>query len=132
MKLLTVIMSFLGLGAYGQFKASVSMENSEHVQRQETVKEKISLNSGCLILFGRYCGSVGITYNVECDSTSFVIRRDIKYETPEAVKAGMCGSDDSTITYTLIPKKRGVFEIFEVFGFRGSETKRVTHIVTVW
>lgn len=105
MKLLTSIMSFFGLVTYGQSIPSDCMDNSEYVQRQKIVKEEINLNDGRLILSGRYHGSVGITYDVVCDSSSFVTRRDLKYKAPEKVKAGMCGGDDSIITYTLIPKK---------------------------
>lgn len=131
MKILTGLMSFLGFISYGKSKTYDCMEASKQVQLHETVKDEINLNGDRLILSGRYHGSVGITYDVECDSTSFVTRSDLKYKTPEKIEAGMCGGDDSTITYTLIPQKRGVFEIFEVSAFRGSETKRVKHIVTV-
>lgn len=125
-KILAGILSLLGITANGQDGLSDSVDESQQVQQHE-----IDMDGGRLTLSGKYHGSVGITYDVECDSTAFVLRREKRYKSPWKVKARMRGGDDSTVTVTLIPQKRGVFEVYEVSGFRGTETKRVKHIITV-
>lgn len=129
MKLLSGILSFLGVSSYGQNKLSNYINESSPLEK--IAKQEININGGRLILSGQYHGSVGVTYDVECDSTAFVVRREQKYKTPEKVNAGMCGADDSTVVFTLIPQKKGIFEILEVSGFRGNVTKRVKLLVTV-
>ena len=41
------------------------------------------------------------------------------------------GADVSTVTYELTPLKRGIFEIYEIEGFRGQETARNKHTVVI-
>ena len=41
------------------------------------------------------------------------------------------GADESTATYELTPLKKGLFDIYEVEGFRGEETTRKKHTIVV-
>lgn len=41
------------------------------------------------------------------------------------------GADDSTVTYELTPLKKGLFDIYEVEGFRCQETARKKHTIVV-
>lgn len=41
------------------------------------------------------------------------------------------GADDSTVIYELTPLKKGLFDIYEVEGFRCQETARKKHTIVV-
>ena len=41
------------------------------------------------------------------------------------------GADDSTVTYELTPLKKGLFDIYEVEGFRCQEAARKKHTIVV-
>ncbi len=91
----------------------------------------IKLNGGHLTFKGRVYGSVGIEYRIEYDKTAFRMEYNYKYVDSEKERRTLCGADDSTVTYELIPLKRGIFVIFELEGFRGQETARQKHTVVV-
>lgn len=91
----------------------------------------IKLNGNHLTFKGRVHGSVGIEYRIEYDKTAFRMEYNYKYVHSEIERRMLCGSDNSNVTYELIPLKRGIFVIFEVEGFRGQETARKKHTIVV-
>lgn len=84
-----------------------------------------------LVYKGKVHGSVGVTYNIEYDSTAFTVTKDIKYNDFKGMNKNMCGADDATVTYTLYPLKEGEFIIYEVEGFRGEEKRRIKHEIFI-
>jgi hypothetical protein len=43
------------------------------------------------------------------------------------MKEGMCGGDEAIVEYTLEPRKRGLFRVYEELYFRRNLEKRVFH-----
>ena len=41
------------------------------------------------------------------------------------MKEGMCGGDEAIVEYTLEPRKRGLFRVYEELYFRGKLENRV-------
>ncbi len=92
----------------------------------------IKLNGDHLTFKGRVHGSVGIEYSIEYDKAAFRMEYGHKYSHP--VKDGKRmppGADRKIVTYELTPLKRGIFDIYEVEGFRGRETARKKHMIVV-
>ena len=84
-----------------------------------------------LMYQGSIHGSVGVTYNIEYDSTAFSVTDEVKYNNPKGMFLGLCGADAGTVTYTLYPLKEGEFTIYEVEGFRGVEKRRTKHEIFI-
>ena len=91
----------------------------------------IKLNSDHLTFKGRVHGSVGIEYRIEYDKTAFQVEYNYKFVHSEKERRTLCGADDSTVTYELTPLKKGLFDIYEVEGFRCQETARKKHTIVV-
>lgn len=84
-----------------------------------------------LLYKGRIHGSVGVTYNIEYDSTAFSVTKEFKYNDPKGMSERKCGADGGIVTYSLYPHKVGEYIIHEVEGFRGEEIKRKKHKVCI-
>lgn len=84
-----------------------------------------------LLYKGKIHGSVGVTYNIEYDSTAFSVTEEIKYNDSKGMSERKCGADGGTITYNLYPLKEGEFIIYEIEGFRGEEIKRIKHEIFI-
>lgn len=91
----------------------------------------IKLNGDHLTFKGRVYGSVGIEYRIEYDKTAFQVEYNYKLVHSEKERRTLCGADDSTVTYELTPLKKGLFDIYEVEGFRCQETARKKHTIVV-
>ena len=91
----------------------------------------IKLNSEHLTFKGRVYGSVGIEYRIEYDKTAFLVEYNCKYVSSQEERYMLEGADESTATYELTPLKKGLFDIYEVEGFRGEETTRKKHTIVV-
>ena len=91
----------------------------------------IKLNGEHLTFKGRVYGSVGIEYRIGYDETAFHMEYHYEYVYSKEDREMNDGADDSTVTYELIPLKKGQFEIYEVEGFRGQETARNKHMIEV-
>ena len=91
----------------------------------------IKLNSDHLTFKGRVHGSVGIEYRIEYDKTAFRMEYNYKYVYSKEDRDMLDGADDSTVTYELTPLKKGLFDIYEVEGFRVQETARNKHTVVI-
>ena len=91
----------------------------------------IKLNGDHLTFKGRVYGSVGIEYRIEYDKTAFRMEYNYKYVHSEIERRMLCGADDSNVTYELTPLKKGLFDIYEVEGFRCQETARKKHTIVV-
>lgn len=84
----------------------------------------IKLNGDHLTFKGRVYGSVGIEYRIEYDKTAFQVEYNCEYVYSKEDRDMLDGADDSTVTYELTPLKKGLFDIYEVEGFRCQETAR--------
>ena len=91
----------------------------------------IALGKGSYSCEGKVHHSVGYTYSVEYDTTAFDCRSKIKYDYPLKMAAGMRGADAGRAVYSFKPRKAGIFEIVEVFCFRGKETRRIRHRIVI-
>lgn len=91
----------------------------------------IKLNGDHLTFKGRVHGSVGIEYRIEYDKTAFQVEYNCEYVYYEEDRDMLDGADDSTVTYELIPLKKGIFKVYEVEGFRGEETASKKHTIVV-
>ncbi len=75
-------------------------------------------------------GSVGYQYYIEVPEEAFSIEHSFKYLNPE--KVHVCeGADRAFKTYILSPKRKGVFEIYEVKKFRGEIRERIKNVIEV-
>lgn len=102
-----------------------------HAQEVPVDTVVVPLKQGYFSYEGNVYPSVGNTYRVEYDTSAFSCCSKIKYDYPAKVAAGLCGADSGTAVYDFKPRKTGVFEIVEIFGFRGEETNRIRHRVVV-
>lgn len=91
----------------------------------------IKLNGVHLTFKGRVYGSVGTEYRIEYDKTAFRMEYNREYVYPKEDREMNDGTDEFTVTYELTPLKRGIFEIYEVEGFRGQETVKNKHTIVV-
>lgn len=87
----------------------------------------IKLNGDHLTFKGRVYGSVGIEYRIEYDKTAFQVEYNCEYVYSKEDRDMLDGADDSTVTYELTPLKKGLFDIYEVEGFRCQETAKKTY-----
>ena len=101
-----------------------------HHQKEKS-QTTISLRSDSIQFSGRSHHSVGIDFQVECDTAAFAMESKVKYTYPESMEQGLCGGDDATTTYTLRPKKRGTHVVYTVVNFRGDEESRTKHVIIV-
>ena len=89
------------------------------------------LHKGDVLTFsGKYHGSVGFFFRVECDECAFKVERGFRYLHPEKVET-MCGADEAVVTYELVPLKCGISRIAVISDFQGKFIQRVTHTVIV-
>lgn len=84
-----------------------------------------------LLYKGKIHGSVGVTYNIEYDSTAFSVTKEIKYNDSIGMSERKCGADGGIVIYTLHPLIEGEFIIYEVEGFRGEENRRIKHEIFI-
>ena len=91
----------------------------------------IKLNGGHLTFNGRVYGSVGIEYRIEYDKTAFQVEYNHEYVLSKEDREMNEGADESFVTYVLTPLKKGLFDIYEVEGFRCKETARKEHTIVV-
>lgn len=84
-----------------------------------------------LLYKGKIHGSVGVTYNIEYDSTAFSVTKEVKYNNPKGMSERQCGADGGIVIYTLHPLIEGEFIIYEVEGFRGEEKRRIKHEIFI-
>lgn len=91
----------------------------------------IKLNGDHLTFKGRVHGSVGIEYRIEYDKTAFRMEYNREYVYSKEDREMNDGADEFTVTYELTPLRRGIFNIYEVEGFRGQETVRNKHTTVV-
>ena len=68
---------------------------------------------------------------VEYDKTAFQVEYNCEYVYSKEDWDMLDGADDSTVTYELTPLKKGLFDIYEVEGFRCQETARKKHTIVV-
>ncbi len=80
---------------------------------------------------GKVHASVGTMFHLEYDETAFDRQREMKYLHPKNMEKGMVGADAVNMTYTLSPRKKGKYVVYEVHSFRGKEQKRVKHVIRV-
>lgn len=131
-KILVIMLAMIGLNPVAQEKAFAN--NDVHTEFNQDVIKKtksIYLKGGQLTFSGRYWGSVGYTYEIEFDKDAFSMQSKQTYKHPEKVVAHMCGGDDGILTFTLKPRKKGVYTVIEIFKFRGQETKRIKNTILV-
>ena len=102
-----------------------------HAQEAPVDTVIVPLKHGYFSYEGKVHPSVGYTYRVEYDTSAFSCHSKIQYDHPAKVAAGLCGADSGMAVYDFNPRKTGVFEIVEIFGFRGEETNRIRHRVVV-
>lgn len=69
----------------------------------------LQLGKESVCYIGEICPSVGADFRIECDTTAFKIIEKIEYDNPEAMAQGMPGGDQAQVTYTLYPKRKGIF-----------------------
>ena len=98
---------------------------------EENSETKISLGSDVIQIEGRSHNSVGINFIVECDTTAFAVKSSSAYSNPESMEKGERGGDNSTVIYTLTPKKKGTFTVYTVVNYRGNEESRKKHIIKI-
>ena len=91
----------------------------------------IKLNGDHLTFKGRVYGSVGIEYRIVYDKSAFQVESNCEYVYSKEDRDMLDGADDSTVTYELTPLKKGLFDIYEVEGFRCQETARKKHTIVV-
>jgi hypothetical protein len=94
-------------------------------------KATVLLRSDSIQFSGRSHNSVGIDFQLECDTAAFYRSKRVEYMYPESMEQGLCGGDDATTTYTLRPKKRGTHVVYTVVNFRGDEESRTKHVIIV-
>lgn len=98
---------------------------------QKGYASNYKLNGDHLTFKGRVYGSVGIEYRIEYDKTAFQVEYNCEYVYSKEDRDMLDGADDSTVTYELTPLKKGLFDIYEVEGFRCQETARKKHTIVV-
>ena len=91
----------------------------------------IKLNGDHLTFKSRVYGSVGIEYRIEYDKTAFQVEYNHEYALSKEDREMNEGADESFVTYVLTPLKKGLFDIYEVEGFRCQETARKKHTIVV-
>lgn len=91
---------------------------------------KILHKGDVLTISGKYYGSVGIFFRLECNECVFKVERSFRYLHPEKVEK-MCGADEGVVTYKLVPLKCGLSYITVIEKFHGKITKRVKQMVIV-
>lgn len=102
------------------------MEQSKFCAKDNGVTAHIPL-----MYKGKIHASVGVTYNIEYDSTAFSATKEIKYSDQKGMSVIKCGADGGVVIYTLYPLKEGEFIIYEVEGFRGEEKRRIRHEIFI-
>ena len=84
-----------------------------------------------LFIFIKLIFNSYLEYRIEYDKTAFQVEYNYKFVHSEKERRTLCGADDSTVTYELTPLKKGLFDIYEVEGFRCQETARKKHTIVV-
>lgn len=75
--------------------------------------------------------SVGLNYYAEYDKDAFDITRNVVYDRPNDVEAGMCGSD-SGVCYTFFKTlKKGRYTLRIVHDYRGNVQRTVDFKIKV-
>lgn len=75
--------------------------------------------------------SVGLNYYAEYDKDAFDVTRNIVYDRPKDVEAGMCGSD-SGVCYTFLKTlKKGRYTLRIVHDYRGNVQRTVDFKIKV-
>lgn len=87
----------------------------------------IYIRNGEIKLSGTVYGSVGYDYKIVYPEDAFFVTEKFRYTSPELMKEGMCGGDEAIVEYTLEPRKRGLFRVYEELYFRGKLENRVLH-----
>lgn len=87
----------------------------------------IYIRNGEIKLSGTVYGSVGYDYKIVYPKDAFFVTEKFRYTSPELMKEGMCGGDEAIVEYTLEPRKRGLFRVYEELYFRGKLENRVLH-----
>ena len=82
-----------------------------------------------IVFTGLEHNSVGLVYEIEYDVDKFDVTKDFEYKNPKNKR--MRGGDKGTATYTLRPKAKGKYTLYEVETFKGKEQKRIEHKVVV-
>ena len=65
------------------------------------------------------------------NKTAFQVEYNCEYVYSKEDRDMLDGADNSTVTYELTPLKKGLFDIYEVEGFRCQETARKKHTIVV-
>ncbi len=75
--------------------------------------------------------SVGLNYRAEYDKDAFDVTRNVVYDRPKDVEAGMCGSD-SGVCYTFFKTlKKGRYSLRIVHDYRGNVQRTVDFKIKV-
>ena len=91
----------------------------------------IKINGDHLTFKGRVYGSVGIEYRIEYDKTALHVGDNREYVSFTDERDASDGAEHSPVTDELTPLKKGLFDIYEVEGFRCQETARKKHTIVV-
>lgn len=134
-RIITLLVSLLTISLIANFVIIYQCRNKPQIEVQE-LSEFWATDNGVtahipLMYEGKIHGSVGVTYNIECDSTAFSVTKEIKYNDPKEISREHCGGDGGIVTYTLCPIKEGDFIIYEIDGFRGEEKRRIKHEIVI-
>ena len=87
----------------------------------------IYIRNGEIKLSGTVYGSVGYDHKIVYPKDAFLVTEKFRYTSPELMKEGVCGGDEAIVEYTLEPRKRGLFRVYEELYFRGKLENRVLH-----
>jgi len=99
--------------------------------RAEDSRAEISLGSDSIQVNGLSHNSIGLFFKVECDTAAFAVDSKMSYMNPESMERGERGGDAMTVTYTLTPKKKGIFTVYTVVNLSGMEESRTKHTITI-
>ncbi len=134
-RIIILLASLLSISIIANITIIRQFHDKPHIEVPE-YKKYLAKDNGmttCIPLTykGKIHGSVGVTYNIEYDSTAFSVTKEIKYNNPKGMSERQCGADGGIVIYTLHPLIEGEFIIYEVEGFRGEEIKRKKHKVCI-
>lgn len=103
------------------FRWSLQIHNllTRNVTEQMSISIKILRKGDVLTFSGKYHGSVGFFFRVECDECAFKVERGFRHLHPEKMEKNMCGGDEAVVTYELVPLKCGISRIAVISDFRG-------------
>ncbi len=124
---IAVVLFFMVMGIVVSLVLPMLFKNNYTSHRYDAI---IPLGSS-ISFSGRRHGSVGVDYQVVCDTNSFVVKESSDYTNPNFSVRPMCGGDEEWVKFTLESVRKGIFTIEEVSSFRGNIDKIKKHIIKV-